>query len=37
MLQKHPWFQRFGVRAVSALVMLVAAWWLVARIASSGE
>ena len=37
MLQKHPWFQRFGVRAVSALVMLVAAWWLVARIANSGE
>ncbi len=36
-LQKHPWFWRFGVRAVSAGVMLVAAWWLVARIASSGE
>jgi hypothetical protein len=36
-LQKHPWFQQFGVRAVSALVIVVAAWWLVARIASSGE
>ena len=36
-LQKHPWFQRFGVRAISALVMLVAAWWLVTRIANYGE
>jgi hypothetical protein len=36
-LQKHPWFQRFGVRFISALVMLVAAWWLATRIANSGE
>ncbi len=36
-LQKHPWFQRFGIRAISAGVMLVAAWWLVLRIANSGE
>ena len=36
-LQKSPWFQRFGVRIISTLVMLVAAWWLVTRITSSGE
>ena len=36
-LQKNPWFRRFGVRGISAAVMLVAAWWLVSRIASSGE
>jgi hypothetical protein len=36
-LNKHSWFRRFGVRAISAAVMLVAAWWLVARITNSGE
>jgi hypothetical protein len=36
-LQKQPWFKRFGVRGISGLVMLVAAGWLVTRITSSGE
>ena len=36
-LQKHPSFRRFGVRLISGLVILVAAWWLFSRIASSGE
>ncbi len=36
-LQKHPWFQRFGIRTISAVIMLVAAGWLVSRITSSGE
>lgn len=36
-LQKNPWFRRFGVRAISAGIILVAAWWLVTRIASFGE
>ena len=36
-LQKNPWFRQFGVRAISATVMLVAAWWPVSRIANSGE
>ena len=30
-LHRQSWFQRFGDRIVSALVMLVAAWWLVVR------
>ncbi len=36
-LWRWPWFQRWGVRVFSAGIMLVATWWLVVRIANSGE
>jgi hypothetical protein len=36
-LHKWPWFERNGARIISALVILVAAFWLWQRIVSSGD
>ncbi len=36
-LWKWSWFEKYGVRAISALVILVAVFWLCQRIISSGD
>lgn len=36
-LRKWPWFARYGAQVISALVILVAAFWLWQRITSSGD
>ena len=37
LLQRWPWFARNGARVISALVILVAAFWLWQRVTSSGD
>ena len=37
LLQRWPWFARNGARVISALVILVATFWLWQRVTSSGD
>ena len=36
-LRKSAWFEKYGARVISALVILVAVFWLFQRIVSSGD
>jgi hypothetical protein len=36
-LRKWTWFEKHGVRVISALVILVASFWFCQRIVSSGD
>ncbi len=37
LLERWPWFARFGARVLSALVIVLAAYWVWQRVTSSGD